>query len=889
MNCTIFLSYCWSNKEQANEIDTDFAQEGLTLKRDIRDLEYKQSLKEFMKGIRKTDLVIMVISNEYLRSKNCMFEVLEVIKDEEYKNRIFPIILPDTEIYDDMKSLQFYEHWSIKYKELESRVSGMPPCDIGHYGKELKILQDIKGTINEFIALLKEWMITPYEDLSKDNFAEVRSKMPLPKVKDNIPANLGESILEQTYGALKRMHRDINFYPIHLLQNEYPFRVSKKGYTHYSSFSLETDNEDLVRLLQLIEQGESAYDNNIKKTLNYPEKITFICEALAKNYIGSLTANNRRNKVFIGAINPKVDDIHNLYDSYQFKHCIEKLETDSEDHKQLIKHAYVAYKLGNYLLSARYQKRAYDIAFAKGHKLGAFIAIYNLRNLDHYLYNEHCQEGIELYRFARDIDIKEECKKLKTIDNEAVINWIINNMYSGTSENILEITRKITDHYYTFKNGGSSNNGFIDALTSRYLKFLAFINLNHIIYEHYAEYSNINTIYFEGAIASHAITDKGGSNLEFFSNLMVINLIDGGSRDKVLKYIKRYELDTINYDYSADNQYAVEAIKNFFTSTKDIVTQGIKVTKGFWDRQNEILANILTYAALSNISDDLIELICENLLYALENKLPITRLRVENLRDFVGRLDKRINSSYLLRLVAVLMSDKEYLEKYTNLFTLIAKAFKSQNQTIRINHNQYDLLLNLIKGYFKGERTRFKIDKFYELLLCLEQNEYKDQIKRTISEGIFKKFEFDTCYLAVIYGVIELQDELLEKLINSISSIKRRNDKNRLGLFSHREDRSYAFDQFINLCFKEEINTTGERFRFIREFDTYYKWLLDIESFDYRIFDPDWITENATKFYFKRFNKSKLLRNELEESLKKKFNTSVSEAYIGIYISEVWK
>jgi hypothetical protein len=70
MNKKIFISYCWKNETIVDEIDKSFEKDGIKLTRDKRDTEYKVSIKEFMKKIRSTDSVFMVVSDAYLKSKN---------------------------------------------------------------------------------------------------------------------------------------------------------------------------------------------------------------------------------------------------------------------------------------------------------------------------------------------------------------------------------------------------------------------------------------------------------------------------------------------------------------------------------------------------------------------------------------------------------------------------------------------------------------------------------------------------------------------------------------------------------------------------------------------------------------------------------------------------
>lgn len=101
----IFISYSWANKDIADLIDNDFQELGYTLTRDERDIKYKDSIKEFMQQIGKHDFVIMLISDSYLKSENCMYEVMEVMRDREYKKKILMIVLRD----DDKRFYNNYE------------------------------------------------------------------------------------------------------------------------------------------------------------------------------------------------------------------------------------------------------------------------------------------------------------------------------------------------------------------------------------------------------------------------------------------------------------------------------------------------------------------------------------------------------------------------------------------------------------------------------------------------------------------------------------------------------------------------------------------------------------------------------------------------------------
>lgn len=98
---TLFLSYCQKDSDIANLIETGLAPHingKAKISRDIRDVEYHESFKKFMQTIETHDFVIMIVSDHYLKSRNCMFEVLEVIKDSQFQKKLAFIILSDGDI-----------------------------------------------------------------------------------------------------------------------------------------------------------------------------------------------------------------------------------------------------------------------------------------------------------------------------------------------------------------------------------------------------------------------------------------------------------------------------------------------------------------------------------------------------------------------------------------------------------------------------------------------------------------------------------------------------------------------------------------------------------------------------------------------------------------------
>lgn len=164
----IFLSYCWQNDNIANLIYNLFEREGIKIIRDKHDLNYKQSIKEFMEQVRDADYVIMLISEEYLKSINCMYEVLEFIKDEDYKMRILPLIHQDTNIFNIIGRIDYIKYWEEEYEKLKEAANTVSRESSAEISNEIKKISNIKNTISEFINNIIDMNNIIYKDTIHD-------------------------------------------------------------------------------------------------------------------------------------------------------------------------------------------------------------------------------------------------------------------------------------------------------------------------------------------------------------------------------------------------------------------------------------------------------------------------------------------------------------------------------------------------------------------------------------------------------------------------------------------------------------------------------------------------------------------------------------------------
>lgn len=141
----VFLSYCSKDASHVNRIDEFFRDEGILLTRDVRDIEFKASVRKFMKRVESADYVIAVVSDSYLRSVNCMYEMSVLIKSGEFDAKFLPIILPDADLYSDDGMKRYLSHWLEKKSDFHNMFlkEMLPP--IPGLWEKWRVINDICG------------------------------------------------------------------------------------------------------------------------------------------------------------------------------------------------------------------------------------------------------------------------------------------------------------------------------------------------------------------------------------------------------------------------------------------------------------------------------------------------------------------------------------------------------------------------------------------------------------------------------------------------------------------------------------------------------------------------------------------------------------------------
>lgn len=91
--------------------------EGYDVRRDKDILKYKDRIDEFMDEIGRGACVITVISDKYLKSEHCMYELLKIYENGNFERCVYPVVLEDAIIGKRGDRQKYTEFWSKKWEQ----------------------------------------------------------------------------------------------------------------------------------------------------------------------------------------------------------------------------------------------------------------------------------------------------------------------------------------------------------------------------------------------------------------------------------------------------------------------------------------------------------------------------------------------------------------------------------------------------------------------------------------------------------------------------------------------------------------------------------------------------------------------------------------------------
>lgn len=289
----MFLSYCQRDAVYADNIDLYFKDKSVRIHRDIRDISTWKSIREYMQTIRDMDYAVLIVTENYLKSFNCMYEVLEVMKEKSYENKIFPVVV-ETSIYSTTGKIKYIKYWEDKYKELQNQIIQIDIVNAGNLIDDLKRTQNICSSMVDFLSKVAD-MNNP--NISNVNVA-IENKLRVQGLLDNKKA-----VIERKIEDDKDIFLSLNIPKVN--ENGEPTDLEKNK---FMAISFENINNLLEEVCNQVQKENS----NIQIQIERVDTRTFVYE-FYKNGI-----QVRALKLFLGSPFGSRDTISLSCENYSF-------------------------------------------------------------------------------------------------------------------------------------------------------------------------------------------------------------------------------------------------------------------------------------------------------------------------------------------------------------------------------------------------------------------------------------------------------------------------------------------------------------------------------------------------------------------------------------------
>lgn len=187
----VFVSYAWTPESDAmvDKLQQAFASTEIKLLRDSEEMRYKDSIRDFMRRLGQGNCIVLIISEKYLKSENCMFELTEIAKAANLRERIFPIVLPDANIYKAAGRLSYVQYWENQIQQLDAQLKTVSAANLVNVHADISLFAEIRsqfdvitGTLKDMNALSHtEHADTGFEELLRRLRSRLRSRLGLPQ------------------------------------------------------------------------------------------------------------------------------------------------------------------------------------------------------------------------------------------------------------------------------------------------------------------------------------------------------------------------------------------------------------------------------------------------------------------------------------------------------------------------------------------------------------------------------------------------------------------------------------------------------------------------------------------------------------------------------------
>jgi len=514
-----------------------------------------------------------------------------------------------------------------------------------------------------------------------------------------------------------------------------------------------------------------------------------------------------------------------------------------------------------------------------------FIAKYNLLRLHNLIEREYdLEDKEEIMELIKSIDLDLILHETDVIDPEkkrALIEIKDESVKRKAEKEIEEKIASLKSVRSSFKRGsrGSFPN-YTFQLNQPLATFLLHYSSNYILGDAFTDYKKICRKVLKGYLVSHSIHEGYYARLReldtYHINLIIFDLFPS----VVEKLFKNYEIDEIALSVKA-KKGLLEKVKNFLLSNHS-------KQSAFGPYENSHLTQALTSYHFKQIYEhifsnlfflisriELEEHECREFIPALISFLKVDKVlyhaRLKTLSKFISKNGSFFSPEELVEILRLTIQKKRLNDR---------ELSKSICFSLNDFHSGFDLSDEaLIKHAILNTKKR---RGNYEYLVpfwlisneankAILEKEFFEKLDAQFSPYFYRELLFHEVVSIDFRGFFNKYMEWVNKSKGN-GAYKLWNGKPEL--------ESFHFINFALVFYNLNIDPNDDRIKQLSNLCDWHEWLINLDSFDYSKFKPEWILIFYHEIFLKRFGRVPQIREKIKEALDSEYHPRLAEIYV---------
>lgn len=189
----VFISYGWGDNTPegrgrgrvVDALEEALVADGFHVVRDRNSMRSGDLISEFIRRLTRADLLVAVISDRYLRSSYCMYEIYMIWQrcqgdTAELARRIVPFVLPEVKVGSLPDRVRYVRYWQERNEELEELFND-PKLRRGlsrESWEEARRVQEFANHVDDILVFLKDVLMPNQLEVQlEDGFPAVRAAL----------------------------------------------------------------------------------------------------------------------------------------------------------------------------------------------------------------------------------------------------------------------------------------------------------------------------------------------------------------------------------------------------------------------------------------------------------------------------------------------------------------------------------------------------------------------------------------------------------------------------------------------------------------------------------------------------------------------------------------